>query len=345
MIDADELLASWGDDDPARFVAIADHYLGRDDLALAASALDRAYGLAPADAVTARHRAAILDQLAVRELGLTFRYVPAGTFLMGSPAGDPDERPVHPRRVDAFWITDVPLTWTAYCRLRGWELPPQGWPPNTSELPNHERFRLNERNKIRRQYCETETLAARDWHAHAGMEIMGTVPRAHADAPVTFDTKPMIALMLDEALDLAREISTPGVRYGLPTEAEWEKAARGGLVGKRYSWGDEPPTRDRCDFDRMGNFRLADPRARPPNGYGLHGMCGGVADLTCDRYDALAYQRVRDGQRTLADGAGRPVIRGGSWTDCATAVTVSFRATTHAHRATPNIGFRLVRQV
>jgi formylglycine-generating enzyme required for sulfatase activity len=345
MIDPEDVLASWGDDDPVRFVAIADHFLEREDPALAASALDRAYGLAPGDAGIARHRASILDQLAIHEHGLAFRYVPAGTFQMGSHDGDPDERPVHPRRVDAFWITDVPITWAAYCRLLGWMPPPNGWPENAAELPRAERFTMNEHIKIRRQYCESETLAARDWHAHAGMTRMGKVPRARPDEPERFDRKPLVAVALAEARMLTIVLTAPGVRYTIASEAQWEKAARGGLVGKRYSWGDAVPTRERCDFDRMGAFRLTDPRALPANGYGLHGMCGGVADLTHDVYDALAYQRAADGDVSPALVAeGETVIRGGSWADCASGVTVSFRAT-NPMRATPNIGFRLVREL
>lgn len=346
MIDVGELLASWGDDDPVRFVAIADYYLERDNLALAASALDRAYGLAPTDAGIARHRASILDQLAIVEYGLVFRYIPAGTFVMGSNDGDPDERPVHPRSLDAFWITDVPITWTAYCRLLDWQLPPRSWPNNADEIPFEQRFAINQHNKIRLQYCETRTLAARDWHAHAGMKMMGTVLRDGPNAAETFDRKPMIAVVLDEALDVARRISTPAIGYSIATEAQWEKAARGGLVGRRYAWGDEPPTKERCDFDRMGDFSLGEPRERLANGYGIHGMCGGVADLTSDIYDALAYQRAVDGDLSApATDAALHVIRGGSWSDCASAVTVSFRATTRPRRATPNIAFRLVRRL
>jgi formylglycine-generating enzyme len=345
MIDPEDVLASWGDDDPVRFVAMADHFLEREDLALAASALDRAYGLAPGNAGIAQHRASILDQLAVHEHGLVFRYVPAGTFEMGSNDGDPDERPVHPRRVAAFWITDVPITWAAYCRLLGWNPPPNGWPANAAELPRSDRFSMTQHTKIRRQYCETETLAARDWHAHAGMTQMGKVPRAHPDEPERFDHKPLVAVVLTEARLVTVALTTPDVRYSIASEAQWEKAARGGLVGKRYSWGDEPPSVERCDFYRMGAFHLTDPRALPANGYGLHGMCGGVADLTEDVYDALAYRRAADGDLAAATAAeGETVVRGGSWTDCAPAVTVSFRATAPM-RATPNIGFRLVREL
>jgi formylglycine-generating enzyme required for sulfatase activity len=352
-IDLDEVIRSHGADEPSRFIAIADHFLALNDRAAAAAALDRAYGLDPADTALARHRAAILDELAVEEDGLVWRYIPAGTFLMGSETGDPDERPVHPRTLGAFWITDVPITWTAFCRLVGWGEPPGAHPPEGDRFHGRELgFTLYERNKIRMQYCEGGTLAATDWHAHAspaGAELFGRVEREDEAQPPRWDRKPMIAVNRLEALECAARMSAraTGVRYAVPTEAQWEKAARGGLVGKRYSWGDEPPTFERCDFNRFGDWRLTDPRAYPPNGYGLHAMCGGVHEWTADPYDALAYHLADGGEApATADQPSRGVLRGGSWADCAGAVTVSHRTAfmvLDRFGDAPNNGFRLIR--
>ena len=63
----------------------------------AATAYDRAFGLAPNREDIATVRAKLLNQLSVVEHGIHFRYIPAGTFLMGSDEGDPDEQPVHRR--------------------------------------------------------------------------------------------------------------------------------------------------------------------------------------------------------------------------------------------------------
>lgn len=342
--DLEEVAASHGPDEPARFIAIADYFLTADDPHAAAAALDRAYGLAPEDADLARHRASILDQLAVREHGMVWRYVPAGTFAMGSEHGDPDERPVHQRRLDAFWITDVPITWHDFCALLGWHLPPAGWPPDLAELEHFEWFGRFERyeqllivvrQKIRNEY---EDLAEESSHAGAGAEPA---------PPRRYDRKPMIAASIREAETLCARLSTAAIRCALPTEAQWEKAARGGLAGRRYAWGDAPPTRACCDFDRMGDYRVIDPRELPPNGYGLYGMCGGVSEWTADVYDALAYHRARAGdlaRPTVPEDTALGVLRGGSWTDCAGAVTVSHRSARHPARTiSPTIGFRLVR--
>src|SRR5262245_54936963 len=145
------LEATSRDDSPADALVLYDWAIERGDMRLAASAIDRAYGLDPRDSLVARHRQTILDGLAVVEHGLRFRYVPEGAFLMGSASGEPDERPVHPVLTGPFWISEAPVTWTAYCDLMGWTPAPGSMPRDD----NRTTFALRQGNKIRRQYCDT----------------------------------------------------------------------------------------------------------------------------------------------------------------------------------------------
>jgi sulfatase modifying factor 1 len=175
----------------------------------------------------------------------------------------------------------------------------------------------------------------------SGLEVFGA-PDRPADAPWRYEDKPMVAVSWQEAEALAATISTSSIRYSLPTEAQWEKGARAGLIGCRYAWGNEPPTPDRCDFGRFEPFMIKPSRSFPPNGYGLYAMCGSVWEWTSDYY-APDYSALRP------PGPER-VLRGGSWTDAAEAVTVSFRMPRASHfsgwsaHIAPNIGFRLCRQ-
>ncbi|MCH8296368.1 SUMF1/EgtB/PvdO family nonheme iron enzyme [Candidatus Poribacteria bacterium] len=73
----------------------------------------------------------------------------------------------------------------------------------------------------------------------------------------------------------------------LPTEAEWEYAARGGLIGKRYPWGDEPP--DETKVQRHGENAVA-VGSYAPNGYGLFDMEASVGEWCLDEYQPDAYQ-------------------------------------------------------
>jgi sulfatase modifying factor 1 len=327
--------------DPHDFQVAADLYLSLGDEATALIALDRAYGLAPNDTALADMRAALLDHFAVEEHGLVFRYVPAGTFLMGSVDGDPDERPVHAVSLDEYWIADVPMTWSAFCRLEGMS-PPEGDDDDVDSEDHRTHF--DRANQIRRQYCGSEH---------------------------SYDRKPMVAVDFPKAESLVRRLNnqamesageryswgdealTHSIEYALPSEAEWEKAARGGLIGKRYPWGDQPPTQSRCDFNHFGDFRIAESRAFPANGYGLYAMAGGVWEWTSTIYDALAYGgAVTPVLEPTPDQPQQRVLRGGSWADAAAAVTVSFRSaapgTSWQHDRElgldANIGFRLVRR-
>ncbi len=358
------LRESHPDGDPAGALAIADQAEAAGDLRLAATALDRVYGLVPHDPAIGGRRRRVLDQLAVTEHGVTFRYVPTGMFLMGSKTGDPDERPVRPTLIENFWLSETTISWAAFCRLLGWTEPPQRvGGSSTSERLFMDLYggsvgvMLEQAARVRLQYCEDHTNDVRGWHSHdpaqltspsdtaagsvPGVEIFGRPPRP-ADAPWRYEDKPMVAVSWQEAEFLAAMLSTTDVRYRLPTEAEWEKAARGGLIGCRYAWGNEAPTDERCDFGRFEPFAIKPSRMFAPNGYGLYAMCGSVWEWTADDY-------VISG-RSMSPTRER-VLRGGSWADPAEVVTVSFRMSRCcdparwplANHIAPNVGFRLCR--
>jgi formylglycine-generating enzyme required for sulfatase activity len=246
----------------------------------------------------------------------------------------------------------------------GWEPPPRSCPragdPRPGPGPKRggldATFYLHEENKIRRQYCEDATVRALDWHAHDPTGQLkthfGVPPRDDPNQPWLYDRKPMVSVSWQEAEALCARLTTAHHLYWLPTEAEWEKAARGGLIGCGYPWGDEPPSETRCDYDRFDQFSILPMRRFPANDYGLYAMSGGIWEWTSDWYDAQSYAPGLQPAAGGPDMEQQRVLRGGSWSDCADVVTVSFRMSRGsrdwqdgqwgAHLA-PNIGFRLCR--
>lgn len=268
--------------------------------------------------------------------------IQAGEFLMGSDAEEasPEERPVHPVYLDAFYMDVHPVTNKQYKQFldddanKVWRKPTQKY-----DSPYFYSWwkwkKRREAKEIKKKWNEAKFFFDSDylwdWNGN--------------EFPSGEENFPVIAVSWRAAMAYA---AWAGKR--LPTEAEWEKAARGGLVQKRYPWGDTLSS-DKANFGSQIDSTTA-VGSYPPNEYGLYDMCGNVQEWCLDKYDPDFYKHsprenpisgvniahIVSNYISLGDSR---VLRGGSCYCGATYVRVAFRS--HDTPASP-YGFRCVRE-
>jgi len=288
-------------------------------------------------------------------------WIDGAEFTMGSDEHYPEEAPARRVRVDGFWIDATTVTnrqfgdfvrETGYATVAERPLDPRDFPgaPAENLQPGSMVF-TGTRGPVNLRHLSQwwAWVPGASWRHPLGPGSSLANRAQHPVVHVAFD-------------DAAAYAEWAGQR--LPTEAEWELAARGGLDGARYTWGDDPETEPLANYwhgdfpwrSRPGYGRTAPVGSFPPNGHGLHDMAGNVWEWTSDWY---ARPEADGGCCAPANPAGgtaaasidpaqpfsvpRRVVKGGSFL-CADSYCMRYRPAARRPQAIDtgmsHIGFR-----
>jgi len=240
--------------------------------------------------------------------------IPAGDFLMGSEDAEEDERPVHRVQVDDFLLGLQPVTNAEYSRFTR---DTGHRSPAIYELPIVVKAGGAERERTFRQVGSPYVWV--DGHP--------SVDRA--DHPVT------LVRYDDAAAYCAWLAATTGKPFRLPTEAEWEKAARGGLASALYAWGAAKPD---VRFDRPPRVGTT-----PANALGLTETSGVCHEWCADWFDETYYARSPRVNPRGPESGDRRVSRGGAWRHADPWSAVAQRSSLPPHLRYSDYGVRLAR--
>ena len=254
-----------------------------------------------------RYRIGASDQWLVPD-GMTL--IPAGMFQMG------DNRvagPVHTVTVSAFAMDKWEISIELWESVRAWGNP-RGYDLETGQG-------FGEKHPVGSIW-----FSAVKWN-NARSEKEGRLPAYYEDAAM-------------EVVYRSGNKVPGGVKwdsgYRLPTEAEWEKAARGGVEGKLYPWGSDEISSDlaRYQLDSGGTMPIG---SYPANGYGLFDLVGNKAEWCWDLQGSYSIDDQTN-PRGPVSGLNR-VVRGGDWNHSAERLRVAFR---DFHPPNSGNGFRCV---
>lgn len=276
--------------------------------------------------------------------------LPGGTFMMGSEDGDRNredgEAPVRPVGVSPFGIARTPVTNAQFAvfveatgHVTGAER--ERWSFVFEMFLPASLRRGAQRPPAAPWWCRVDGAS---WHAPEGP---GSSVDDRPDHPVVH---------VDHA-DALAFCSWAGLR--LPTEAEWEYAARGGLEGRRFPWGDHlvDDGTHRCNIwqgtfphHNTGEDGYVGPSpvaSYSPNGFGVHDVAGNVWEWCADWWGTAHPTTLRQDPRGPVDGSAR-VMRGGSYlchSSYCNRYRVAARSANDPRSASGNLGFRPARDL
>jgi formylglycine-generating enzyme required for sulfatase activity len=168
-------------------------------------------------------------------------------------------------------------------------------------------------------------------------------PPCWGDAHFAHPQQPVVAVSWFDAVAYCAWLSErTGSHYRLPTEAEWERAARGGIESTIFPWGNDPPT-SRPDYHARWKTGPEPVGQSQPNGYGLFEMCENVHEWCSDWFGADYYTISPERNPQGPEEGSRKASRGGSWRHHIKISRCSARSSIPPEFQYADYGFRVVR--
>ena len=286
-------------------------------------------------------------------------WVEGGVFRMGSEDFYPEERPVREVRVDGFWMDERPVTaaeFRLFVRATGYMTVAER-PLDSADYPDANPELLAPGSLVFRKTAGPVPLDdVRNWWEYVP-EASWRRPGGPGTTINGRDRHPVVQVAYEDA-----EAYASWAGKELPTEAEWEYAARGGLDGAIFAWGDEHFPGGKAmanswqgDFPwqnlKLDGYEDTSPVGSfPPNGYGLFDMTGNVWEWTTDAFapNGAGEPEVpccAPTQRPEGERFARKVIKGGSYL-CAPNYCLRYRPAARQSEtidtSTGHIGFRCI---
>jgi formylglycine-generating enzyme len=277
--------------------------------------------------------------------------IPGGEFAMGSEGFYPEERPVRRVVVEGFWIDEHPVTVAEFRRFvkATGHVTVAERPLDPDDYPGAEPSALVPGALVfRRSRGPVDLRDFRNWWSY----VPGATwerPEGPASDTYTRGRHPVTQVAFEDAQAYAAWAGKE-----LPTEAEWEYAARGGLEGAVFAWGDEYTPRMANTWQgefpwqnlmEDGYAGTSPVGAFPANGYGLYDVTGNVWEWTCDEASVNGSARPCCAPTEAGEHIPRRVIKGGSHL-CAPNYCLRYRPAARQFEAvdtsTGHIGFRCI---
>ncbi len=265
-------------------------------------------------------------------------YIPAGPFQMGDADGErPDASFTHQVQVDAFFMERFEVSRELWIDVRTWA--------------NGHGYSIGGGG----YYGAGHPVQQVNWYdamlwCNARSEKEALTPCYYINPTQT------TILRTADSTAISSWVKWSANGYRLPTEAEWEKAARGGLHAQRYPNGNSLPTENEANIGySYGRSYYTTPVGHPnntevgnlPNGYGLFDMAGNVREWCWDWYDENFYSDASATTNPTGPnswGAGYRVQRGGAWDNTTLGLQAAWRSPNNPGNSDNHDGFRCVRR-